>query len=90
MRQRYAFVALAVLTVLLAGASMLFSVSYYSREQAAQRAAGITVERTLCTTLGKLAALKPPSGSTAANPSRAYEQALHAALAQLGPDIGCR
>ena len=48
------------------------------------------VEQRLCTTLGRLAALAPPRGPPAQNPSRAYEQALHATLDELGPDIGCR
>lgn len=58
--------------------------------QAAAQRAGEAVERKLCTSLEKLAALKPPQGSATANPSRAYEQAQHATLAELGPDIGCK
>ena len=60
------------------------------REQAVQRRAGSAVEHKICTTLAHLAALKPPPGSAAANPSRAYEQSLHATLDGLGPDLGCR
>lgn len=59
------------------------------REQLAAQRAGQQIEAKLCATLGKLAALQPPAGSAAANPSRAFEQDLHATLAQLGPDIGC-
>jgi hypothetical protein len=59
------------------------------REVAAQRQQGRVTERKLCTTMQRLAALKPPPGSAAANPSRAYDQSLHATLDQLGPDLGC-
>lgn len=59
------------------------------REQAAQQRAGVIIEQKLCTTLGKLAVLKPPPGNPSANPSRAFDQAMHATLAQLGPDLGC-
>jgi type II secretory pathway pseudopilin PulG len=93
-------VALAVLTVALAASSMLFSVSYYhaeqaaqqrqaAQQQAAQRQQGAALERKLCTSLDRLAALKPPPGSAADNPSRAYLQQQHAVLAELGPDVGC-
>jgi hypothetical protein len=60
------------------------------QEQAAQQRAGVVIEQKLCTTLGRLAVLKPPPGSPLTNPSRAYDQELHAALAQLSPDLGCR
>lgn len=84
----------------LIGISMLYSVSYYHRsvaaqerqaatQQAAQQRQGEMLEHKLCTTLVKLAALRPPSGSPGMNPSRAYDQQLHTALAQLSPDLGC-
>lgn len=59
-------------------------------EQAVQRQQGALLELKLCSTLGKLAALKPPSGNPAQNPARAFDQELHSTLAQLGPDLGCR
>jgi hypothetical protein len=59
------------------------------REQAQQQQAAETVEHKLCTTLGRLAALRPPAGNPGTNPSRAYDQQVHTTLAQLGPDIGC-
>jgi type II secretory pathway pseudopilin PulG len=59
-------------------------------EQAAQRTTSAAFEQRLCTTLGRLAALAPPPGSPADNPSRAYLQQEHAVLAQLGPDVGCK
>lgn len=58
-------------------------------EQAVQRQQGAVLERQLCATLGKLAALHPPPGNPETNPSRAFDQTLHATLAQLGPDLGC-
>lgn len=89
MKVRYAFVALVVLTLLMTAAAILFTISYYHTEQASQRAQGAALEHKLCTSLDRLAALKPPPGSVADNPSRAYEQEQHAILAQLGPDVGC-
>lgn len=55
----------------------------------AQKRQGQVIERRLCATLHGLAALQPPSGSPADNPARGYEQAQHAFLSQLGPDVGC-
>ena len=100
MRARYAFVALAALTLVMAGVAVLYSVHYANALQAAQqrqaaqqaasqRAEGAALEHKLCTTLGRLSALKPPAGSPADNPSRAFEQELTATLAELGPDVGC-
>ena len=68
----------------------LFTAHYVNLTQAAQRRQGEAVEHSICTTLVKLAALKPPAGSATANPSRAYEQQLHATLDELGPDLGCK
>ena len=65
-------------------------------EQAAQQRAAAVIGAKLCSSLlplEALAGLKPPPGSPADNPSRAYEQELSAKLAplaQLGPDLGCR
>jgi quinol-cytochrome oxidoreductase complex cytochrome b subunit len=88
-RFRYAFVVLAALTLVSAAASILFTVTYYQREQAAQRAASAAFERKLCTSLNALAALSPPPGSPGDNPSRAYLLQQHQVLAELGPDVGC-
>jgi hypothetical protein len=60
-----------------------------SSSQAAQRRQGISVEHKICATLQRLTALKPPAGDPGKNPSRAYEDDLHATLDQLGPDLGC-
>jgi cytochrome c-type biogenesis protein CcmH/NrfG len=93
-------VVLFVLAVAIGVTAYLAAVGYYHREQgaqqrqasqqqAAQRAQSEAFERRLCTTLGRLAALKPPEGSPLGNPSRAYLQAQHQVLAELGPDVGC-
>lgn len=100
MRARYAFTVLALLTLVMTGAAILFSVTYYHREQAAQqrqaaqqaaaqRAQGAALEQKLCTSLNRLAGLSPPAGPVAGNPSRAYLLLQHQVLAELGPDVGC-
>jgi len=61
-----------------------------AEQQAAQERQGAVIEQRLCTSLGKLAALKPPAGNPAVNPARGFDQQEHAVLAQLGPDVGCR
>jgi hypothetical protein len=60
------------------------------REQVSQQHAGVILGEKLCTTFGRLAALKPPAGNPAVNPSRAFDQSLHATLDELGTDLGCR
>ena len=88
---------LVLLGLLVTGANLLWTahaVSSYktSQQQAAasQQRQGALIEERLCTTLGRLAALKPPAGSPKTNPSRAFEQELHATLDELGPDLGCK
>ena len=84
-------VAVAITSVVLALA-LNAGFTYWSigNAQQAQRQQGIAVERKICTTLAHLAALKPPAGNPVKNPSRAFDQDLHATLDQLGPDLGCR
>ena len=93
-------VVLFVLALAVGIAAYLAAIGYYHREQgaqerqaaqqkAAQQAQGAAFEHRLCTSLGRLAALQPPPGSAAGNPSRAYLQAEHAVLAELGSDVGC-
>lgn len=60
-----------------------------ARQAKAAQAAGLLVEQKLCTTFGKLAALQPPTGDAVSNPSREYEQKLHAILAGVNDDINC-
>lgn len=97
--------AAAVLALLLllaaVGGNYLLTEHYVNATQAAaarlelaqqreQRQAGLLVEHSICATLGQLAALKPPPGDPATNPSRAFDDRLHATLDGLGPDLGCR
>lgn len=94
---RRAAIGLLVLTLIVGGGNLWASYAQVQadkaaqhREQVAAQRAGALIEQRLCTTLRRLAADQPPAGSAAQNPSRAYEQSLHATLAQLGPDIGCK
>ena len=82
-------VVLFVFALLLSGVNLLWTSHVVSSQQAAAQHAGQLVERKLCTTFGSLAALRPPPGNPSANPSRAYLQAEHATLVQLGTDLGC-
>ena len=47
------------------------------------------MKQNLCVTYAALAALKPPTGDVAQYPGRAYEQSLHATLAELSTDLNC-
>jgi hypothetical protein len=94
---RRAIAYLLVLAIALSAANLAWTkheVDANNAAQAAQQAAarrqGEHVVRLLCTSFGNIADLKPPPGSAAANPSRAYEQQLHVRLDQLGADLGCR
>jgi hypothetical protein len=60
------------------------------REEIMQQRAGVILEQKLCTTFAKLGALKPPAGNPKTNPSRAFDDNLHATLDELGTDLGCR
>ena len=89
--------ALLVLTLIVGGGNLWASWAEVHSAQAAQRheqvlqqQAGVILGRKLCATFGALAALKPPPGDPKTNPSRAFEQQLHATLDQLGADLGCK
>lgn len=81
--------ALVVVAILLTGVNLLWTAHEVRSSHAAQQQQGQLVEQKLCSTLRNLAALSPPAGSPQANPSRAFEQELHATLDELGPDLGC-
>jgi hypothetical protein len=72
--QRRAIIYLFVLTLLLAGANLLWTGHAVNVNQSAQRRSGQLVEQKLCATLDSLRSLQPPPGNPASNPSRAYEQ----------------
>lgn len=89
-------IILVVLTLIVGGGNLWASRDFLrgyqagqAKIQAAQKRQGEILEQRLCTTLRRLAALKPPPGSPADNPSRAYLQSEHDVLAELGPDVGC-
>lgn len=72
------------------GASQSAIQAAQHREQVSQQRAGVILGEKLCTTFGALAALKPPAGNPRTNPSRAFDDDLHAKLDQLGTDLGCK
>jgi hypothetical protein len=85
-----------ILCCIMTGATFWASFGQFSAYKAGQqhveqisRQQGQEIGSKLCLTLRKLAALSPPAGSPGKNPARAYDQQLHAILAQMGPDIGC-
>ena len=80
---------LVLLALLVAGVNVLWTAHAVRSFQSSQQRQGELVEQKLCTTLDRLTALKPPPGPAKANPSRAYEQEMHATLDELGPDLGC-
>ena len=86
----YSIAVLVAMGFLISAANLLFTAHYVNSTQAAARRQGELVERRLCTTLDRLAVLRPPPGNPVTNPSRAFDQHLHATLSQLGPDLGCR
>ena len=85
-----ALCALVGLTLIVGAGNLWASWDEVHTSQAAQQRQGQAVEAKLCSTFGKLGALKPPPGDAKKNPSRAYEQSLHAALDDLGTDLGCK
>ena len=87
---RQAVVFMCALALAFGAFSLFWVARDVNASHAAQQRQGQLVEQKLCATLGRLAALQPPPGPPAQNPSRAYEQALHATLDELGPDIGCK
>jgi uncharacterized membrane protein YebE (DUF533 family) len=88
---RRALVIVFAVAVLAGGGGLAGGILGYKAAQNAQQSQqqqGQLLERRLCTTLGRLAALTPPA-DTPGNPSRQYLAAQHEVLAELGPDVGC-
>ena len=91
-----AFVALLVLVLIVGGANLWgswdqvhsFKEQLHAQQVAEQKAAAKEIGE-LCSTFGKVALLKPPAGNPVTNPSRAFDQSLHADLAGVNPDLGC-
>jgi hypothetical protein len=65
------------------------TIAKFNEAEKAGQARAAHEEQLLCLSLDSLARLKPPPGSPADNPSRAYLQEEHRVLAGLAPDIGC-
>jgi hypothetical protein len=83
-------IAVLLVLVLLIGAGNLYATyNAVNTFKAQQKQSGQVVENKICTTLARLAALKPPADASAANPSRVYDVQLHDVLAGLGPDLSC-
>ena len=80
---------LLFLVVVVGGANLLATYLEFHSLTASQARAGQLVERKLCTSFTRLAALEPPKGMASTNPSRAFAQQEHSILVGLGPDIGC-
>ena len=74
-----------VLTVVLG----LLAIQVHDTQTTAKRQ-GVAVETKLCASFNSLAALQPPAGNAATNPSRAYERSLHVRLEQIGISVGCK
>ena len=94
--KRQGVIWLFAVAVLLSAASLFWTAHEVNANNAAQHQqqleqqhAGELAEAKICTTLGRLAALKPPPGNPVSNPSRAYLQEEHATLAELSGDLGC-
>jgi hypothetical protein len=95
-RRARSAVALFVISVALAAANLFWTAhevnsvrAQFAATDQVARKAGAAVEHKLCTSFGRLGALKPPAGNPAANPSRAYLQLQHLRLDELGTDLGC-
>jgi hypothetical protein len=94
---RHAAVGLLVLVLIVGGANLWASYDQVQSfknqlhaQQVAEQKAGELELAELCATFGKVALLKPPAGSAKANPSRAYEQEMHADLSGVPSDLRCR
>lgn len=96
-RVTFWFGAFIIALVLLMGAANLWASWQFNKnaqeanaktQQKQEELANRELQR-LCHDVGTMAAIPPPAGSAAANPSRAYEQAEHRAWMGLQNDIGC-
>jgi len=87
--QGRAVVVLFLIGVMVGAANLFWTAHEVNSTAAWQHRQDQAVEQKLCTTFSKLAVLQPPPGNPATNPSRAYDQELHATLDELGSDLGC-
>jgi hypothetical protein len=84
------FIASLLGLVLIMGAFNLLA-TYQAVHNAdhAREVQAATIEAKICATLHALAALKPPAGNPATNPSRKYLQVQHDTIADLSTDLRC-
>ena len=86
---RRSLVYLFGLAVILAGLAFYVGLHEQDASRAVQQRAGLALERQLCATFGKAAALKPPAGNPRTNPSRAYLQGEHVVWTSVVADLHC-
>jgi hypothetical protein len=77
-RQAWAIVVLVVIIFVSSGASLILSAREIGQNN-----------QKWCATMSLLDAERPPPGSAASNPSRAYEQKLYADFHRLRGQLGC-
>ena len=87
---RRAVLFLFVFSVILSVGGLFWNAHQVNTSRAAYRHQSELAERKICTTLTSLAALQPPAGDPAANPSRAYLQGLHDRFTEISRDLGCQ
>ena len=88
-RLRRALVVLFAVAAALALVALLATLRAQDADRAAQQRQGRVLERELCTTFRKAAALKAPAGNPAKNPSRAYLQGEHLVWTGVLADLKC-
>ena len=87
---RRALVFLFVFSVILSVGGLFWNAHQVNTSRAAYRHQSQVAQRKICITLTSLAALQPPAGDPAANPSRAYLQGLHDRFTEISRDLGCQ
>lgn len=88
-RRHLDVIVLVVIVVVLSGANLFWTSHVVTANQNAQRRQGELIEAKICKDVGTMAAISPPAGNPAANPSRAFEQAEARAWQGLVSDLGC-
>lgn len=86
-RVRYGIVVLFVLAAIISVTGL--AVGIKGIRLADQANARVSHHNALCHAFADLAAVPPPAGNPASNPSRAYEQDQHAIFLQLHQQLGC-
>lgn len=87
--QRRALVYLFAVAAGLAAVALFAVFHSQAADRAAQQRQGQVLEQELCATFRKAAALVPPAGNPAKNPSRAYLQGEHLVWTGVLADLKC-